>query len=172
MISHHGNHRKKIKPKSQVYPSPSSSIHSSHEIHFGLVEHLNLKVFWDEIDSPGLKKGFFLLIYLVVSTPLKNTSQNGNLPQVGVKIKNIWNNHLVCTSFFRGEFRIAIDLIYTKSSVTNKFNNLWLPRRFSREFFVCKKSGCTSVVCLNVWGWNWESWPWGSFCSDLRIYMM
>ena len=119
------------------------------------------------------KKGvFFLLIYLVVSTPLKNTSQNGNLPQVGVKIKNIWNKHLVCTSFFRGEFRIAIDLIYTKSSVTNKFNNLWLPRRFSREFFVCKKSGCTSVVCLNVWGWNWESWPWGSFCSDLRIYMM
>ena len=111
------------------------------------------------------KKGFFLLIYLVVSTPLKNTSQNGNLPQVGVKIKNIWNNHLVCTSFFRGEFRIAIDLIYTKSSVTNKFNNLWLPRRFSREFFVCKKSGCTSVVCLNVWGWNWESWPWGSFCQ-------
>ena len=28
--------------------------------------------------------------YLVVSTPLKNISQNGNLPQIGVKIKNIW----------------------------------------------------------------------------------
>jgi len=26
---------------------------------------------------------------LVVSTPLKNISQNGNLPQVGMKIKNI-----------------------------------------------------------------------------------
>ena len=33
--------------------------------------------------------------WLVVSTPLKNTSQNGNLPQVGVKIKNVWNHHLV-----------------------------------------------------------------------------
>ena len=33
-------------------------------------------------------------IWLVVSTPLKNISQNGNLPQVGVKIKNIWNHHL------------------------------------------------------------------------------
>ena len=26
---------------------------------------------------------------LVVSTPLKNISQHGNLPQVGVKIKNL-----------------------------------------------------------------------------------
>ncbi len=28
------------------------------------------------------------------STHLKNISQNGNLPQLGVKIKNIWNHHL------------------------------------------------------------------------------
>ena len=28
-------------------------------------------------------------IWLVVSTPLKNISQNGNLPQIGAKIKNI-----------------------------------------------------------------------------------
>ena len=27
--------------------------------------------------------------WLVVSTPLKNISQNGNLPQIGLKIKNI-----------------------------------------------------------------------------------
>ena len=27
--------------------------------------------------------------------PWKNISQNGNLPQVGVKMKNIWNHHLV-----------------------------------------------------------------------------
>ena len=33
--------------------------------------------------------------WLVVSTHLKNTSQNGNLPQIGVKIKNVWNHHLV-----------------------------------------------------------------------------
>ncbi len=31
---------------------------------------------------------------LVVSTHLKNISQNGNLPQIGMKIKNIWNHHL------------------------------------------------------------------------------
>ena len=29
----------------------------------------------------------------MVSTHLKNISQNGNLPQVGVKIKNLWNHH-------------------------------------------------------------------------------
>ena len=35
------------------------------------------------------------LIWLVVSTHLKNISQIGNLPQLGVKIKNVWNHHLV-----------------------------------------------------------------------------
>ena len=32
--------------------------------------------------------------WLVVSTPLKNISQNGNPPQIGVKIKNTWDHHL------------------------------------------------------------------------------
>ena len=31
--------------------------------------------------------------YLVVSTHLKNISQIGSFPQVGVKMKNIWNHH-------------------------------------------------------------------------------
>ena len=31
----------------------------------------------------------------MVSTHLKNISQNGSSPQVGMKIKNIWNHHLV-----------------------------------------------------------------------------
>ncbi len=32
--------------------------------------------------------------WLVVATHLKNISQIGNLPQIGVKIKNLWNHHL------------------------------------------------------------------------------
>ena len=37
-----------------------------------------------------------MLYWLVVEpTPLKNISQNGNLPQIGVKIKNLWKHHLV-----------------------------------------------------------------------------
>ena len=35
------------------------------------------------------------LCWLVVSTPLKNISQNVNLPQIEVKIKHIWNHHPV-----------------------------------------------------------------------------
>ena len=34
-------------------------------------------------------------IWLVVSTHLKNISQNGNLAQVGVKIKNVWNHQVL-----------------------------------------------------------------------------
>ena len=36
-----------------------------------------------------------IVVWLVVSTHLKNISQIGNLPQIGMKIKNIWNHHLV-----------------------------------------------------------------------------
>ena len=42
------------------------------------------------------------VVWLVVSTHLENMSQNGNLPQVGVKIKNIWNHHLVVCLFWGG----------------------------------------------------------------------
>ena len=37
--------------------------------------------------------------WLVVSTHLKNISQIGNLPQIGVNIKNIWNHQLDFVSF-------------------------------------------------------------------------
>ena len=37
-------------------------------------------------------KDYYWLV--VQPTHLKNISQNGNLPQIGVKIKNIWNHHL------------------------------------------------------------------------------
>ena len=39
----------------------------------------------------------------MVSTPLKNISQLGNLPQIGVKIKNIWNHHPVINKVYWGE---------------------------------------------------------------------
>ena len=44
--------------------------------------------------SPSYHDIFQYLFHnsLVVSTHLKNISQNGNLPQIGVKIKNIWNH--------------------------------------------------------------------------------
>ncbi len=47
--------------------------------------------FWYVLISSHQK----MLFWLVVSTHLKNISQNGNLPQIGLKIKHIWNHHLV-----------------------------------------------------------------------------
>ena len=41
------------------------------------------------------KKSTVNLIWLVVSTHLKNISQTGSFLQVRVKIKNVWNHHLV-----------------------------------------------------------------------------
>ena len=47
-----------------------------------------------QITSVSCWYSIFLPIWLVVSTHLKNISQIGSFPQVGVKIKNVWNHHL------------------------------------------------------------------------------
>ena len=46
-------------------------------------------------DSGTVGKYTIHLVWLMVSTHLKNISQMGNLPQTMVKITNIWNHHLV-----------------------------------------------------------------------------
>ncbi len=64
--------------------------------------------------SPELFGNKFLLgffFWLVVSTHLKNISQNGNLPQIGVKIKNVWNHHLVLDSNLYPSFFCSLDLV-------------------------------------------------------------
>ena len=68
--------------------------------------------------------------WLVVSTPLKNISQNGNLPQVGVKIQNIWNHHL--------------------DKVVGS-NSIWSPKKQSDEKYTLKfllGRGCIIAICL------------------------
>ncbi len=51
--------------------------------------------------------------WLVVEpTHLKNISQNGNLPQIGVKIKTIRNHHLVGQILYKST-RILIDISAT-----------------------------------------------------------
>ena len=51
------------------------------------------------------------VFYLVVSTHLKNISQHGNLPQVGVKIENIWNHHPVFVSL-----HLSPNTVFTRSN--------------------------------------------------------
>ena len=44
---------------------------------------------------------------VVEPTPLNNISQNGNLPQIGVNIENIWNHHLGlygCNNWMHDEY--------------------------------------------------------------------
>ena len=58
----------------------------------------------------------FLSSWLVVSTHLKNMSQNGNLPQIEVKIKNVWN-HQLASLFHLGKFWAAM---YPNSALLNQ----------------------------------------------------
>ena len=45
--------------------------------------------------------------------PLENISQIGNLPQIGVKIKNIWNHHQVFALEASHSFSQASSMVYT-----------------------------------------------------------
>ena len=68
---------------SEVFESPD-----------GFAESLTIKTWcllFNFLESKIPKKTEF---WLVVSIHLKNISQNGNLPQIGVKIRNISNHHL------------------------------------------------------------------------------
>ena len=67
-----------------------------------------------------------LVNWLVVSTNLKKTSQIGNLPQVGLKIKNLWNHRLV--KILRCEFL----MMPCKSGLQFKFATIIIWSQFSR----------------------------------------
>ena len=64
----------------------------------------------------------------MVPTHLKNISQNGNLPQIGVKIKNVWNHHLV--------------LLYIYSS------SLWSPENLIQE--ACSSFWSTPIEEVSI----------------------
>ena len=74
--------------------------------------------------------GLTIFIWLVVSTPLENISQNRNLPQIGVKIKHIWNHRpvhisfkgFVCKQFLELSQKKSHDLRKNPSNNPNKKN--------------------------------------------------
>ena len=51
--------------------------------------------------SSSIRVEHIQLILVGGSTHLKNMSQNGNLPQIGMKIKNLWNHHLVISPYLK-----------------------------------------------------------------------
>jgi len=63
---------------------------------------------------------------LVVSTHLKNISQNGSFPQIGVNIKNIWNHQLLVVISFHSEFASVFQKL--KSSNFMKNPPVWRKR--------------------------------------------
>ena len=101
-----------------------------------------------------------MFIWLVVSTPLKNISQNGNLPQIGLKIKTIWNHHLVyhrpaniwpsipqATAFFVEilHVRHAIARPPTKRTQLLKSHGRYVARIWGTKFGT---NNCSQLVCL------------------------
>ena len=57
----------------------------------------------------------------MISTPFKNISQNGNLPQIGVKIKNVWNRHL---DFLSTSFSFSLKRYTLRDDQTNTHQKL------------------------------------------------
>ena len=92
--------------------------------------------------------------WLVVSSQLKNISKNGNLPQVGMKIKNVWNHPQYKTTNQPGFF---LSLLYswgiqllTSPQTTSRrlFRDLAVDDQLSklRGFF-----GCWRIIPLSKW---------------------
>ena len=77
----------------------------------------------------------------MVSTPLKNISQIGSFPQVRVKIKNIWNHHLV--NLFG---KCLEDFVWFCATVTDK-KSIFQPKQTT---IATNKNSISSVACA-VW---------------------
>ena len=105
----------------------------------------------------------------MVSTHLKNISQNGNLPQIGVKIKN-GNHHLasltyITTTFKPGKFP-------THQTPPEKLTNgwgtnrkrtklvLWVDVCLGMRFFRFHGKPKVFVTPLKFNGWNLKMPPW------------
>ena len=95
----------------------------------------------------------------MVSTHLKNISQTGSFPQIGVKIKHIWNHHLYKLNFTTSFFKSWPGLIF--------------PNGFSRfqPCFKVTKMGPNEVTTWRTWqmGFWSNSWSkWFFFIDMLR----
>ena len=91
--------------------------------------------------------------WLVVSTHLKNMSQNGNLPQIGVKTKNISNHQPetclenTCT-FGKMFWWSVIMMILWNHTVAESPLVEWT--------LICPKVGCKSTTFFFSQIWWWE----------------
>ena len=91
--------------------------------------------------------------WLVVSTHVKNISQHGNLPQIGVKIKNLWNNH-PAKGFFRYEL-----MAHDEPSHPCFLKGLWGPKLAEHSDQLTQGNHLSPPGCAEfVKQWK----PWGS----------
>ena len=82
------------------------------------------------------------LDWLVVSTHLKNISQIGNLPQVGMKMKNIWNHHLAW-----GWLKVVITIRLTNLMNQRKRKSQGFPCHYNPLLLEQMPSSLQSSVC-------------------------
>ena len=112
-----------------------------------------------EVEHPS----FFIVLWLVVSTPLKNISQIGSSPQVGAKIKDIWNHH--------PSFSLSLNLVLflkptpskapsqKKRQISSEKDERW--GAFSKlflhfvapTFFRSPTADASQKSCTSVFGW-------------------
>ena len=94
-----------------------------------------------------------IVIWLVVSTPLKNISQNGNLPQIGVKIKTVWNHHLVMDGELATSRRFFLPPFCVERNVYPfDADGSWA--RDVNQRRPCRKSNCQVLKCWSKMSGN------------------
>ena len=110
----------------------------------------------------------------MVSTHLKNISQNGNLPQAGMKIKNIWNHHLVMIDIMNSSptywfWRRKVTQ-WTAVSITNHFQ---APKTTLFSFQRCSVGNYIYILqnqhILHTVAQAHSSGPWKSRCLNTCI---
>ena len=104
----------------------------------------------------------------VLNSYLKNISQNGNLPQIGVKLESMWNHHL---AFLSGAFA-------TKNQHKQAFFTTFVEKAGTFNFEL--QEICMDYVwimyglCMDMYGYVWIMYGYAGYvwmCMDMYGYV-
>ena len=108
----------------------------------------------------------------MVSTQLKNISQIGSFPQIGVKIKNLWNHHLdnnTLPSFLNKNWKVKLAQVLVSWKIIPKGYFQAPSKPLGRTFKSSAVIGLGATIPSISWKTGWrELWTNPDKKNDLR----
>ena len=109
---------------------------------------INLWDSWTQMNTSFNKNVMLKDIWLVVSTHLKNISQNGNLPQIGVKIKKYLKPPPRYPQVFQHTESISSQFVYFRLVLSHSILVDWMTSTFHPKILLMEEIPNNHLGCI------------------------